>query len=298
MGLWTVDSRSNEAVSDPQGREARLTSLWLRQENRRRPRPESSQLLTGNYVGYAELPRQVGVRSARRPEKTTTLRKGTMRSSELAGFAALALLVIAPAHAVPVTWNMEGTFTQTNLPALGPIVAGDTMSASISFDTDSPGVSVGYADGYVFWNVFDAFTVNVNGHTLTLGPELGGPNPGSGTNSLATANFPDYQVMQWTTLFYEGDTPYYAETWFEFSDVNAFPIGSLPLTPPSLASATLAEFRLYSPVPDNGGYLFIGSANIGSLTSASVPEPSTLALALTAAGMLVIARRRRVQAAA
>lgn len=217
-----------------------------------------------------------------------------MRSSELACVAALALLVIAPAHAVPVTWNLEATFTRTNLPALGPIVAGDTMTASIGFDTDAPGVATGYADGYAYWNLFDSFTVNVNGHTLTLGPKLGGgPYPGSGTNSLGTANFPDHQVMQWTTLFYEGDTPYYAETWFEFSDVNAFPIGSLPLTPPSLASATLAEFRLYSPVPDNGGYIFIGSADIGSLTAASVPEPSSLALALTAAGMLGFARRRR-----
>jgi hypothetical protein len=216
-----------------------------------------------------------------------------MRSFELGGFAALALLIIAPAHAVPVTWNMEATFTSTNLPALGPIVAGDTMTASIGFDTDAPGVATGYADGYAYWNLFDTFTVNVNGHALTLGPKLQGPNPGSGTNSLGTANFPDSQVMQWTTLFYEGETPYYAETWFEFSDVNAFPIGSLPLTPPSLASATLAEFRLYSPVPDNGGYIFIGNANITSLIATNVPEPSTLALAFAAFGMLGVARRRR-----
>jgi len=217
-----------------------------------------------------------------------------MRSYALAGFAAVILSAVAPAHAVPVTWNLEATFTQTNFPALGPIAVGDTMTASIGFDTDAPGLATGYADGYAYWNLFDAFTVNVNGHTLTLGPKVDGdPYPGAGTNSMGTENFSDHQRMQWTTQFYEGDTPYYAETWFEFSDANALPIGSLPATPPSLASATLKEFRLYSPVPDNGGFIFIGSADIGSLTSTSVPEPSNLALALTAAGMLGFARRRR-----
>ena len=219
-----------------------------------------------------------------------------MRCSELAGLAALTLLTVAPAHAIPVTWNLEATFTRTNLPALGPIVVGDTMTASMVLDTDTPGVATGFANGYSYYNLFDAFTVSVNGHTLNLGPQLDAPIQARDTNSLGTLNFPDAQVMQWTTLLYDGDTQYYAETWFEFSDVNAFPIGSLPLTPPSLASATLAEFRLYSPVPNNGGNIFIGGANIGSLTSASVPEPSTLALTLTAAGMLAFARRRRREA--
>jgi len=219
-----------------------------------------------------------------------------MRCSGLAGLAALTLLIVAPAHAIPVTWNLEATFTRTNLPALGPIVVGDTMTASMVLDTDTPGIATGFANGYSYYNLFDAFTVSVNGHTLNLGPQLDAPIPARDTNSLGTLNFPDAQVMQWTTLLYDGDTQYYAETWFEFSDVNAFPIGSLPLTPPSLASATLAEFRLYSPVPNNGGNIFIGGANIGSLTSASVPEPSTLALTLTAAGMLAFARRRRREA--
>jgi len=221
-----------------------------------------------------------------------------MRFSELAGLAALTLLAVAPAHAIPVTWNLEATFTSTNLPALGPIVVGDTMTASIVLDTDTPGVATGFANGYSYYNLFDAFTVSVNGHTLNIGPQLEAPIPARDTNSLGTLNFPDVQLMQWTTLLYDGDTPYYAETRFEFTDLNAFPIGSLPLTPPSLASARLAEFNLYSPVPNNGGYIRIGSANIGSLTSASVPEPSTLALALTAAGMLGFARRRRREPAA
>lgn len=219
-----------------------------------------------------------------------------MRFSHLAGLAALTILA-AQAQAIPVSWNLEATFTRTNLPALGPIVVGDTITASIVLDTDTPGVATGFANGYSYYNPFDAFTVSVNGHTLNLGPKLDAPIPARDTNSVGTLNFPDVQLLQWTTLLYEGDTPYYAETWFEFSDVNAFPIGRLPLAPPSLASATLAEFRLYSPVPNNGGYIFIGGANIGSLTSASVPEPSTLALALTAAGMLGFARRRRLPAA-
>ena len=92
---------------------------------------------------------------------------------------------------------------------------------------------------------------------------------------------------------FEGDTPYFAETRFEFTDLDAFPIGCLPLTPPSLASARLAEISLYSPVPD--GLLFIARADIDSLSSArSVPEPASGLLMLGGLGLMALARRRMV----
>ena len=214
-----------------------------------------------------------------------------MRSSVFAVFAMLVSLTPA-AHAIPVTWDMEATVTRTNLPALG-IATGDEFSISMTLDSETPAVPTFFADGYAYFNVFDAFTLSVNGHTLTLGPELGVPFPARDTNWLGTSNFPDVQHLQWTALMYEGDTPYYAETRFEFTDTNAFPIGSLPMTPPSLASARLAEISLYSPVPNNGGYLFIAGANIDSLTAQSVPEPSSGLLLLGSLGLMALWRRRR-----
>ncbi len=213
-----------------------------------------------------------------------------MRTCVLAGLSAVAVLAFSPVQAVPVSWNFDATFTRTNLPALGPILVGDTLSASMVFDTDTPAVATGFANGYGYFNVFDSFSLSVNGRTLNLGPQL---DPARDSNWLGTANFTDYQALQWLTLLYDGDTAYVAETRFEFTDVNAFPIGSLPMTPPSLASARIAEISLYSPVADNGGLIFIGSAAIGSLDATSVPEPSTLGLLLAATGMLVFVRRRR-----
>lgn len=212
-----------------------------------------------------------------------------MRTSVLAGLGAVALLAVAPVQAVPVSWNFDATFTRTNLNALGPIEVGDTLTASMVLETDTPAVPTGFASGFGYFNVFDSFTLSVNGHTLSLGPQL---DAARDSNWLGTSNFADYQALQWVNLLYDGDTAYVAEARFEFTDLDAFPIGSLPLTPPSLASARIAEISLYSPVSDNGGLIFIGSAAIGSLNATSVPEPSTLGLLLVATGMLVFARRR------
>jgi hypothetical protein len=213
-----------------------------------------------------------------------------MRTRVLAGLGALALLAVAPVQAVPVTWNLDATFTRTNLHALGPIEVGDTLSASMVLDTDTPAVATGFANGFGYFNVFDSFALSVNGHTLNLGPQL---DAARDSNWLGTSNFADHQALQWVNLLFDGDTAYVAEARFEFTDLDAFPVGSLPLTPPSLASARIAEISLYSPVPGNGGLIFIGSAAIGSLNASSVPEPSTLGLLLAATGMLAFARRRR-----
>jgi hypothetical protein len=214
-----------------------------------------------------------------------------MRSFVFALYAALVALAPA-AKAIPISWDMQATVTRTNLPALD-IQTGDEFVVNMTLDSETPAVPTFFANGYGYFNVFDQFTVSINGHTLTLGPELSAPFPARDTNWLGTSNFPDFQSLQFATLMYEGDTAYYAETWFEFTDTNAFPIGSLPLTPPSLASARLAEFRLFSPAA-GGGYTSIATANIGSLTERSVPEPSTGLLMLAGVGLMSLWRRRRV----
>ena len=212
-------------------------------------------------------------------------------------FVLLAVVgVTAPAHAIPIAWDMQVTVSRTNLPALD-IAVGSEFSISMTLDSETPAIPTFFSNGYVYRNVFDAFTLSVNGHTLTLGPQSADPEVIPSTNSLGTVDWPDYRQVQWNTLLYEGDTPYYTETRFEFTDLDAFPAGSLPLTPPSLASARLnpfvMQFALYSPVPNNGGYLFIGGGQVDSLTAHSVPEPASGLLMLGGLGLMALARRRR-----
>jgi hypothetical protein len=206
--------------------------------------------------------------------------------------AFLAVVSLAPAaHAIPIMWDMQATVIRTHLPALD-IESGDALSVRMTLDSETPAVSLGFNSAYAYFNVFDEFTLSVNGHTLTIGPQSDVPGVARNTNWLGTENPPGQQRMQWSTLMYDGDTPYYAETWFEFNDPNALPIGSLPMIPPSLASAWLAEFRLYSPVPD-GSLIFLAAAEIDSLTARSVPEPSSGLLLLGGLGLMAMWRRRR-----
>jgi len=213
-----------------------------------------------------------------------------MRISVLPALAALGCLAAA-AHADPINWNLQATVARVNLPALD-IEVGDLLSLDMTLDSDSPAIPEFFADGYHYLNLFDAFTLNVNGHALILGPKLSDPAEQVDTNSLGTLNFPDYQVLQFRGLMYEGDTPYFAEASFEFTDTNAFPIGSLPAAPPSLASARLANLSLYSPVPNNGGLLFIAGGDVDSFTVRSVPEPSSAVLMAGALAILALGRRR------
>jgi hypothetical protein len=217
-----------------------------------------------------------------------------MRTSVIAGLTAATCLLIAPAQAVPIPWNLQSTVTRTNFPALGPIVVGDTLSVSMLVESDTPGNPIFWMNGYSFLNAIDSFDLTVNGHTLSLGPQSDDPLVARDTNNLGTLNFEDYQLLSWVVRLYDGDKPYVVETRFEFTDLNAFPIGSLPLSAPSLASARLTDFSLYSPV-ESGGMLFVAGGGVDSLTSPrSVPEPSTFALMLGAIGGLAFARRRRV----
>ena len=211
-----------------------------------------------------------------------------MRISVLPALAVLSALA-ASANAGPIDWNLQATVTRTNLPALD-IAVGDLFSVDMTLNSETPAIPTFFADGYNFLNVFDAFTLNVNGHSLVLGPKLADPADQRNSNFLGTLNFADFQVLQFVALMYDGDTPYYAEVNFEFTDTNAFPIGSLPAAPPSLASARLADFSLFS--PDGGGYISIAGSNVDSFTTRSVPEPSTAFLMLGALGVLAFGRRR------
>ena len=215
----------------------------------------------------------------------------------LAKFAAVAALTVVsvPAFAIPVSWNLESTVTRTNLPAFD-IAVGDTLSVSMVVDTDTPAVSTGFQNGYAYFNPFDQFTLTVNGYSLLLGPDMPAPLPARDTNWIGTANLPDYQRLDFLALMYESGVPYVVEARFDFADTNAFPLGSLPTEPPSLASLRLTEFNLYQQVPT--GLLFIAGSGVTSFTAASVPEPGTLALALGAAGLMLLGGRRRKSARA
>jgi PEP-CTERM motif len=214
-----------------------------------------------------------------------------MRLARFAAIAAFALVSV-PVFAVPVSWNLESSVYRTNLPAFG-IEVGDVLSVNMVVDTETPGVPTGFQNGYGYFNPFDEFTLSVNGFSLLLGPQLPANTVASrDSNWIGTANFPDYQRLDLLALMYESGIPYVVEARFEFTDTTAFPLDYLPVEPPSLASMRLSEFNLYQRV-DDGGLIFIAGSEVTSFTVASVPEPGTLALALGAAGLMLLGRRRK-----
>jgi hypothetical protein len=206
---------------------------------------------------------------------------------------AVSMTLASTAQAIPITWNLDATVTATNLPALGPIALGDVISASMTLETDTPVVHIPFASGTGYFNVFDAFTLTVAGRTLTLGPDSADMGFAREANWLGTSNFADFQSLQMAALLSDGTDVFQAYLSFEFTDLAAFPIGTLPSSPPSLASARLRELWLYSPIdgdPRNGAISIAGS-EITSFTSRSVPEPSTLTLLLAGLALVWVARR-------
>jgi hypothetical protein len=223
-----------------------------------------------------------------------------MRIATLAVLAAAALGV-ASANAAPVTWDLDATVSHTNLGAIGPIAVGDAFSASLTFDPNQLGTSLGVWDSYEYLNVFDAFSLNIGGKTLNLGPDSADPGWAREANRLGNATVPGtgVQTVQISAIVYDGMDPYLAYLWFDFTDLNAFPLGTLPQSPPSLASATFRDFSVYSPVngdPRNGA-IFIAGGDVQSLRTTSVPEPSTLALLIGVLALLPLIVRRRDRAA-
>jgi hypothetical protein len=215
--------------------------------------------------------------------------RNSMRTSILAGLATATFLVIAPAHAVPVRWDLQSTVTRTNDFTL----MDQAMSVSMVVETSTPGNPIFFANGYSFLNAFQSFDLTIGDRTLNLGPLSDDPLVARDTNNLGTLNFDDHQVLGWTVRLFDGATPYVVETRFEFTDLNAFPIGSLPLAPPSLESARLTDISLYLSV-ETGGMLFIASGPVESFTAVrGVPEPSTFAMLLGALGGMAFVRRRR-----
>lgn len=206
---------------------------------------------------------------------------------------AASLCLATTAHAVPVTWDVQATITRTNLPALGFLSPGDAVSASMTLETDTP-VVYPTSTGTGYYNVFDAFSLTVGGQTLTLLPDSSDPGFVREANWLGSLDLGDIELLQMAAMLSDGAEVYQVYFWFEFTDVQAFPFGTLPLSPPSLASAQLRELWLSSPVngdPRNGA-ISIFASEITSFTSRSVPEPSTLTLALAGLALVWVARRR------
>jgi hypothetical protein len=198
------------------------------------------------------------------------------------------------AHAVPVTWDLEAVVQRTNLPALGEIAIGDVISASMTLETDTAAVLIPFASGAGYYNVFDAFTLTVAGRTLTLEPDSADMSFVREANWLGTSNFEDFQSLQLAALLSDGADVYQAYLSFEFTDLAAFPIGTLPSSPPSLSSARLRELWLYSPIDGDPrqGAISIAGSEITSFTSRSVPEPSTLTLLLAGLALVWVSRRQ------
>lgn len=132
--------------------------------------------------------------------------------------------------------------------------------------------------------------MNIGTSVLSLGPDSDDPAFAREANSIVTLHDSSARV-QMNVLLYEGTTPFAAYFWFDFADLGAFPDGIMPSEPPSLASATLAEFSIFSPIDGDprNGTIFLGSGSIDRFqTAPSVPEPGTLPLfaaALFAVGL-------------
>jgi hypothetical protein len=223
-----------------------------------------------------------------------------MRISALAALAAAALGVSTASQAVPITWDVDAIVARTNLPAIGPIAVGDAFSASFTFDSEKAGTALGFWDAYAYFNVFDSFNLNIGGKTLNLGPQSSDLGWVREANWLGNQTIPGgVQTLQMAAIVYDGLDLYQAYLWFDFTDTATFPLGSLPESPPSLASATFRDFSIYSPVngdPRNGA-IFVAGGNVGAITAATpVPEPSTLALLLALVPLLMRRRARGVPA--
>jgi hypothetical protein len=201
----------------------------------------------------------------------------------------------APAFAVPVNWDLSGSIARTNAPWLGAIGIGDAFSASMVVETDTPPEFVAFASSQSFVNVFDSFTLNIGGKTLNLGADSSDHSYAIQANDISSLTFDDYQAVQMHAIVFDADTPYFVDLRFEFTDTTTFPYGSLPSVPPSLATARLADFAVYSPVDGNplNGAIFIAGGPISSFTARGVPEPSMLWLGLGAFAMLGVFGRRR-----
>jgi hypothetical protein len=213
-----------------------------------------------------------------------------MRTGILAAVAATASLLSSTVDAAPVSWRVDAVVTRTNLPAIGPIAVGDGFSAELAFDSNHAGTPAGFWDAYSYFNVFDSFALNIGGKTLTLGPDSNDLGWAREANWLgnATPNDRTYQTLQMAAIVYDGADLYQAYLWFDFSDISTFPLGALPQSPPSLASATLRDFSIYSPVRGNprNGAIFVAGGSVQSITAVGVPEPSTISLLLVASALL------------
>jgi len=206
----------------------------------------------------------------------------------------MVVLMIAgsAAHAIPVTWQLDGTMTNSRtLGNFGDPAAGSSFSATMVVEADTADVNL--FDGTAgYYNVFRTLSLSIGTSVLTLGPDSDDPAFAREANSIVTLHEASARV-QMNVLLYEGTTPFAAYFWFDFADLGAFPDGVMPSEPPSLASATLREFSIYSPIdgdPRNGA-IFLGSGSIDRFETASplsVPEPGTLPLiaaALFAVGL-------------
>lgn len=218
----------------------------------------------------------------------------TIRS--LSAVLACLLLVSAPARAAIINWEYAGTVS-SNVTHYGGVNVGDTVTMTIGVDTDATDLygsnaspSVQSCGLYVVPSVtvsFGGLVYQSWSPTLTLNTPAGPGNCGYGPSQ-------DGYVLV-------GATPSNAAPgalpWRIYAEIRDVPVSNhLPMTPP-LGSGVFLELANGFMPPSSA--LFAMTANLtaigGPTTTAAVPEPATISLALVGLasfGARQLARRR------
>ena len=199
------------------------------------------------------------------------------------GRLALVFLLITCArvsYGAPITIDHSGTITQVPIDDLyGDIAAGSTVQISYTFD--STAVDLIPADSatasYASSGVPFTMTFSFPGHVFTA------------DGSVQIGIFNSF-VDQYTVLGTGNGGNLTLELFLQDNGATAFSDDSLPLSAPSLAAFTVADFHFHE-IGDDGRETQFDGQLTG--TSAAVPEPSTAVALLLGLGVLAALRPNR-----